>query len=292
MLDGTFLSADEDANVRLAELKFRREIRSLEEVWLVDSKGTKLQKFLIATDDVEKRTWKIPADSGTGFVLKKGVPTVLGVVAKLKSRDTGGASQELIEIERFAVGVTGATSLQSREIVPTDQHYPLHQTAQAILTKVTNNLQNAGSLPAGTKKLIGGFTFSGRILPGVQLRLSEVTLRAQKKGVTLSRIRIGGATEVQQTECGVESADPGLIECVALPESLQEVIAGSGRTLQVYADVALTGADPSPTLQLTLEKAGSLGVEGSVKWTDGSGRFNWIEGTSPLARSTLWSVTQ
>lgn len=288
VLDGTVMADDEDILVSISDLILRREVRSIEKMWLVDEKGIEVAEYLISTTDTEKRRWKAQASSQS-YRIVKNVPTLMGVKVKLKDRSAGGSSDEVFEVERFSIDAVGAVSGQTRQIVPTNQHYPLQLTAQAELTGVKNALADAGTMQQGLRKVIGSFTFSGTILPNAQLTLSEVNVRIERSGVSLSRIRIGSAAEVEQTDCSVDGADSSLVSCSFIPDALDDVV--PGRTLSIIADVSVTSGDQG-TLRVTLPDAGALGTNGSVKWTDGTGRFNWIDTTSPLATGTLWTVTK
>jgi hypothetical protein len=293
ILDGTFTAEDEDLVVSLSDLIFRREFRSLNKIWLVDADGKQLMEYLISTSDSEKRRWQAVPSSGSGsYRLTKGKPTLLGVKVLLDSRDTGGSSDEIVEIERFSIDAVGATSGLTRQLIPSNQHYPTHVTAQAELTGAKNALPATGTLQTGLRRQIGAFTFSGMLIPGAQLKISELTFNVERTGVALNRIRIGGLAEVEQADCSVESGDMMIVSCPAIPEMVDDVIYNGGRTLHLIADVSLNGSNTQGTLRASLADPGAIGRNGAIKWTDGTGRFNWIDAAAPVAVGTMWTVTK
>lgn len=288
VMDGTFTAVEEDLIPSISDLTLRREVRSIDKMWMVDEQGTEIMQFLLKTDDnTDKRKWKGQV-IGSSYRLKKGVPTILAVKVLLKDRVMGGSSGELFEVENWLADFVGAATGNNRQLAPTSTHYPLHPTAQAELKKVTNALETSGTLQQGLRKIIGAFTFSGTTIPGAELRLMEVNLRVEKSGVNVSKVRIGGTAEVEQADCSVDSADPTSYFCSSIPESIDDV--GGGRTLWITADVTVTGTQG--TLRLSLPEAGTMGKNGSVRWTDGTSNFNWIDSASPLATGTMWTVTK
>ncbi len=288
VIDGVFTSVEEDATLRLVSLWLRREVKSVDKMYLVDQSGKKLFELFLETDDTDKRKWK-SGTTGTGITLAKGAPTVLGIRMLLKPTGSG-VPEELVEFERFSIDVSGVPSAQSRQLVPTDQRSPMHQTALAALRSVKNTLSANGTLQTGSNRQIAAFTFSGVILPGATINLSELSARLELEGVTVSNVRIGGPSEVQQASCSFEGFDATRVFCPVIPDMVKYLESGTGRILSLYATVMNAG-NGTHTLRAYLESAGAIGQNGAVRWTDGTGRFTWIESNQFPVSGTKWTVT-
>jgi hypothetical protein len=288
LLDATFTSADEDAVIRIPELKLYREIKSLQKLFLIDDKGKELVPLTLATSgNTDKRIWRW--DGSGAMVLAKGVPYILGLKAQLKPRDEG-AAEELWEVEDFSIYVTGVQSGASKELIPQEYHKPLHQTAQARLTVVTNSGAATGSFPWGSNKLLATFAFSGTtIAGGAQLGLEALTLTVESTGVQLTNVRIGDGSEVNTAECSKDPAQPNKLFCDTIPAALR-IINGAPRELSVYGNVTLLSGQSTGTIQFTIDDPGTVGRAGAVRWTDATGHYNWIDLPRPLAMGTKWTV--
>lgn len=289
--DGTFLSDEADADVQIVTVMLRREVRSIDRMFLVDAAGKKAIELTVATDDPEKRRWKGNASASGTVKLPKNAPTVLGLVFTLKARDQGSPG-ELVEFERFNVTATLGTGV-SREFAPTEKVFPTHQVAQATLQTIQSTLPNTGFLQPGTQRRIAAFRFSGAILAGAQLKISEVNLRVESSGVTVTNWRIGGANEVEQADCGIDAGNMTLLTCPLIPDFVNTLAAGSGRVLSIYGNVAAGDNIASPSLRLSIEAGGTVAGGGFVRWTDGTSNFTWIDSPQVFpVRGTMWTVAK
>ena len=290
ILDGTFTSPDEDAYLRQATVIFRQQVKSFDSLILVDATGNKLATLSLDTNNnTDSRQWTaVIADNS--FTFKKGVPTVLGIEGVMKSRDNGGISNELVEVQGYAVYTQGISSGISQQIVPVNTHYPMHQTAQADITAIRNSLSSSSTMSAGTNQKIASFNISGLAASGSILTLSEMDFVLQRTDVTVSHIRIGGDAAINQADCGSEQTDLLRISCPVIPDSVK-TISTTPQTISIFGDVTDTGAG-NGQLQLVFEGPGAIGQNGAIKWNDGSATFNWIEASTPLQNGTIWTVTK
>lgn len=288
--DGTFVSLEEDADVRNALVTVRTQVRSIDQMFLTDALGNHLLELKLDTSDSTRTRWR--GESATPVArMTKAAPQVFGVVFTLRTRGNDGISGELVEFERFTLD-TVTTSGLGRELGRSEQTYPVHQTAQAALKTVVPTLPSAGTMPQGTRREVAAFRFSGSLLGGTSVLLQELELRVERTGVTTTRWRIGTSSEVQQADCAQDSADITLVSCTLVPEAVRE-IGTAGGTLSVFADVAVEAGAQNPSLRVSLEDTGAIGRRGSVIWSDATTRFSWFDSlVSFPVRGPLWTVAK
>ena len=266
-------------------LRLRQEVKSLSGLVLIDSTGKQVGTLKLAGDDVTNQRWKGEYATGS-TVLRRDIPTQLGIRAILKTDRS--ISSELFDTAEFSLQVQGMQTGISKQIIPTATHYPYHQTALAHIQSIANILPATGKLQSGLRQKVASFGFSGTFVNGTSLSLEEVDLRIAAAGVKVSNWKIGGDAEIQQAGCGIDSSDPMLLSCSSIPETVRSV--NGMRVLSVFADVTVLSGSTLPTFQVSLPTPGSVGANGSVHWTDGTGHFNWIEGPTPLVNGTLWTA--
>lgn len=292
ILDGTFTASDEDSYLRFVDILLRKEVKSLKSMTLVDPNGTAIGTLTLSTDNnTDNRKWK--ADLGTnGYKLLKGVPTKIGIKANLKTRAEGAVANEFMDgIETWSVIVSGVDTNASKQIVPTDTHYPQHQTTDARLTAVRNDGQSTATMVAGSNKVIGTFALSGEVMTGGVLNLASLDFNLQSTDVTVSNIRIGGPSPVQQMDCGIDSVQMSHVTCSVIPEDFRE-IGATPEIITVYGDVSLRAGVTQGMLQMVFGLGrGKIGQNGSVKWKDSAGTYNWLEASTVLENGTVWTVT-
>lgn len=292
IIDGIFTASDEDMVLRRATVTLRREIKSFSSLILVDDAGKDVVTLTLATsNNTDNRRFEAVVVDDR-LRLAKDKPTRLGFKAVMKSRDAGGVTNELVEVESVNIDMQMVQSGGSRQIVPTDTHYPMHQTSHARVTSVRNALSSAGTLQVGNDKLLATFSIGGMSVTGATLTLKNLEFILQKSGVSASHIRIGGSNAVQQADCGLEQqATVLLVTCPVIPDAFQTI--GTAPTaISIYADVGLSDANASGTIQLQFEGRGKIGQNGALRWNDGTATFNWIEADAVLENGTQWTVTK
>jgi hypothetical protein len=75
------------------------------------------------------------------------------------------------------------------------------------------------------------------------------------------------------------------VTCPLLEQAVG-IFAGSALTLDLKASAFVPAGTHDAIIETSLSSAGTPESLGSIEWTDESGVFRWIEGTSPLVKST------
>ena len=143
----------------------------------------------------------------------------------------------------------------------------------------------------GANRKLGQFTVSAEVMADQLVQLRSLQFVLETSDVTVSRIRIGGASPLEQADCGIEATDKTRVSCDIIPDAFQYV-GSTPITLSIFADVQLKLAEKPGAVQLIAEKRGKIGENGGVRWGDGSGIFNWIEESTPFDSSPRWTVVK
>jgi hypothetical protein len=291
-IDGTFTSPDEDGILRFVDVTLRQEVKSIQDMTVMDTTGQAIGTLTLTTDNnADHRKWRLTLPDSSTYRLPRGVPTILGVAYNLRTHDNGGVNNEFIDgIESFSITVSGASTNASKQLIPTNTHYPQSQTADAKVTGITNSGAAISSLHATTNQVIGQFRVSGQTATGGILHLSSLRFTLNSNNVSVSNIRIGGTFPVQQADCGVDGSDSTKVNCSIIPTDFQEVT-NHGQVLTIMADVSLNAGAPSGALQITFADRGKIGQTGALTWKDTTGTYNWIEPSAALENGTAWTVT-
>lgn len=291
LFDGVFAGSEEDAVIRLVELEFRREVRAIDSLLLVDGADTVIATLKLQKSNNDDDT-KWHAELGTGsYVIPKSGQTRLGIRARVKPLGGGGTSNELVELRSFSIRATGVVSGNSRQILPADAREPVHQTAMGRILSVENDLGSSLTLTAGQGKLLGTFTVDGMAASGSSVRLESLSFTLQTSDVSLSNIKIGGTAPTQRGDCAVEYlSDRSILRCF-VPEGMDDVT-HSPVTLNIYGDISLAGGAQQGMVHLSSLGTGGVGSAGAVRWSDSSNVFNWIEGDAILESGPVVTVEE
>lgn len=291
LLDGIFTSADEDGTLTSVELELRREISALESLQLVDGAGTVIATLALQSySNADDTKWRADISSGA-YTLPKDAPVRLGIRAKVKPAGAGGTSNELFELRTLSLRATGKASGNSRQIVPTDTHYPFHQTALGSIVSVRDDLGSALTVAQGQKKLLGTFTVAGRAASGASVRVESLSFTLLATDVSVTNLKIGGTSAVQQGDCSTERFDDRTILTCLVPESMRDITTAPV-TLNVYGDLTVAAAKQTGTVHLSSLGTGGIGSSGAVRWNDVSHSFTWIEGDAILESGPVVTVTK
>ena len=289
LMDAQFTSTEEEADLRIVKVKIYNKVPSLSSFVLVDPSGKSVATLSIVNDaDNTDSLWQATlTDASVHFT--KNVPLRLGIRAVMKAEGVGGVSNELLELSYFQVFVQG-TSGATYQLAAENLLKPPHQTALGRITSVRNMLATSMSVQAGSDRTLATFAVGGRAVTGTTLQLSSLTFLIQSNDVSLSRIRIGGAIELLQQDCGVERGTQTFVTCSVIPNEYKN-ISSPPTSLSLFADVALIGSATTGSIQIRSIGNGSVGQSGSVRWTDGSGTFNWIESDVSLDHGPVLTIT-
>lgn len=293
LLDGLFNSPEDEAALYRVDLELQRKITSLESLVLVNPSGAEIATLKLQSYNNQYDTkWTAEILTG-GYIFPKNTPVRLGIKAYVRSFGNGATSNELFELksQSLSIRVTEKTSNNSRQIVPVDMHFPLHQTAFGRITSVSNELASSMTTPAGASRALGAFSVAGVPADGATLKLTSLTFRLDAIDVAVSNIRMGASSPVQQEGCSTELLDGVTYLTCPVPESMNNVSV-SPTVLTVYGDVSVAAAKATGTVQLYAFSPGGINKTGVVQWTDGSGNFKWIEENVPLESGPMVTVTK
>jgi hypothetical protein len=209
---------------------------------------------------------------------------VLALEARMKYPATGGFSRELLKVRRFLISVEPVDGGESRQLVPSNAHFPWQQPTIGRLEEVRNVLAETGALAAGQDRLLAAFSVDGAALSGSTIAVEHLSFRVRASlGVFVTNWELASPTSSLRHPCSREGTD--IVNCLAIPSELG-AIGEEPRVLRLLGDVSLESDHGS--LQLILEKAGAFGELGSLRWTDGTGHYTWVEIAEPLFEGTEW----
>jgi hypothetical protein len=283
-----FTASLEPADLRSAQVKLKSKIDSIDAMFLIDSTGKTIGQLTRdhLFDNTDK-TWRGSFNgSGSGaYVLPKDIDRTLAIIVRMKNRDAGGSSEELVQVDTFKISAQGENSGNSYDSAPTTFSFPQHQTAQGRITAVSNALAAQDALPIGTNQLLGAFSFAAMHVNGSTIALTNLDFQIGKSSsVAVGNWQLGGPDSAVRVPCSVNGTT---LSCSGIPAELGDLTGGQ-RTLRVFGDVSLDAGAGNYTLQLSLVNPGFVGSNGAISWSDKSGNFNWTELQSPIARGTLW----
>lgn len=283
IVGATVFSEQEPVRIRGAKVVLRNEADSIDRMEVIDETGKLIGTFSKDSADSTDKTWKATFLSDGAYELPKSTPRVFGVRVRLKPRDGGGASEELVWVNTFTLTLQGVWSETSQDLQLQTGVAPKHQTAQARITSVKNALPATGVVPSGSNQLLAAFAFSGTALSPANLDIEGLQFTVTKSSdVAVTNWQLGAADTPVRVSCSVNSS---LVSCSAIPPELGRLQTG-GRTLQLYGTVAISDGASDPFLQVGLNQAGTVGEFGAISWTDGTGHFTWVDLDSPLANGT------
>lgn len=279
------LFADQEAMfMRSATVVLERKITSIESMYLVDENGVEIG--LLTLDhlyDQNDKTWRGAFPVANAYRIPKEEQRILAVEVRMKDRNSGGSSDQLVEVNSLRLSAQGEDSSATYDSNANTIVFPQHQTVQGHMTSVKNAGPATDPLPIGTSQVIGAFTFAGTHLSGGDLALNQLQFQLSRSAdVTTTNFQLGSADSPALWPCSVNG---DTVSCSSIPASVG-TLAGSPRTLRLFADVSLVPGAQNAFLQVTLNQPGGPGVDGAVHWTDGSATFTWTELGMPIARGT------
>ncbi|MEK7590954.1 MAG: S-layer homology domain-containing protein [Patescibacteria group bacterium] len=278
----SFFASKEPMLIRGVTVVMEDEYESIDTMYLMDSHGVQIGRLSLDPLDQTDLTWKASFATEGAYRLEKDTENVLGIEVLLKGRNEGGVSEELIQVDSFRLTVEGEWTHSTYGNIPADIPFPQNQTTQARILSVTNALAAEDALPVGTDQLVAGFTFKGEELNQVDLRITELTFGISRPtGVQATGWELGASDTNTKSPCSIST---NTVSCSSIPSELGTV--NGMRTLRLFADIALTSGTQNAFLQISLNEPGTIGSNGAIRWTDGTGIYTWVELPQPVARST------
>lgn len=282
---GTFMNIQEDAVIRRVNFRLESKVKSLKAVHLLDAAGNTLGALHVDTSDTQdRRNWLLDFDvSQAPHISPEGESTFF-FSADIEKRGMGGVPGELLRVQRISLVLQNPAASVSWEVTPTTQKFPTHQTVQARITEIRNVGEVQGTMKDGVQAEVAAFAFEGNLLPETSLYLEELLFSVQGNGVDASQWRLErqGGTSV---ECFRTYRDDATMTCPILAEEFG-TLSGSPTVFTLRADIKSVGDDVS--LQVLLDAPGAIGENGAIRWSDGTGHYNWVDRERPLAEGTLW----
>lgn len=281
---GTFFANLEPMYVQFAEVKLKNKIDAIDSMYIVDSNGVELGSIsLDKIYDSTEKTWR-----GTltkyAYKIPKGEQRTIGVEVRMKGRNQGGTSDQLVQVDSFRLTTEGEWSTSSTTaIAPTP--FPQHQTSYGRITAVRNAMEAQGVLPLGPSSLLASFAIDGVSNESVTLSIDDLEFQvAASSDISVTNWKLGTPESNDRVPCSVSGY---IVSCSSLPLSIGSLSNGT-RTFRLYGDVSLAPSAVNKSMQISLNQAGDLSTIGAVQWTDQSGHFNWVNLPQPLARGTEW----
>lgn len=287
--DGLFVS-DERALVTAASVRFERKIPSIQSLQVVDSTGqvvAELSPDALNNDPLNNNDntwrWSGSAPAHSSLILPSGTPLRLGIRISLFAAGQGGATQETIRVKSFTITATEVASQISRQIAPTNVHFPPSQTARGFITSVTQSLVQA-PLRFGQDIPVAAFTVAGLAQEGATIEVEMLQLHVAMVGIAVQQWSLASDDLSVRTDCSVNSSPANTISC-PVPVSIRSVFAP--RSYRILATMSEDLSHEPRFLQVSLPSAGAIGEVGALFWSDGTSHYTWVDLPSPLADGPL-----
>ncbi len=228
--------------------------------------------------------YSLTLSPASAYFIERRDTIVLGVRAMMKEKDEGGAAGETLQVEDIDITATGLWTEASNAVSTFGTDFQKHQTANAVLRKIENRGKEESTFTTGSSKIIGSFRFEAQQNSDADPALSALAFSVSAPSeVTLSNVILRDPSGGSSQSCSLSS---GTITCSSIADSLGSL--QSPRSLDVVADVAISGSHPDPFLQIELNSPGRPGSPGAITWTDGDATFTWVPLDPPIAQGTLW----
>lgn len=288
---GFFQPRSESVLVSNVTVKFRSEIKNIRSLHLVDEYGTRIAELNPDTYDKNELTWKAARDDVDDYIIPV-QGKMLGVEAVLTDQDSGFA-EELVQLKWMSMNVSPmGQSETSYQLVASSPAYPSHQTSRARVDSIRNNKPPIVDLNGGQNILLAEFEIGGSHLDNAELQINHLTFTfAKKQGVSLSDFRLGAFHDTASVPCSLESGI--YVNCMNIDNDIGKIEDGSV-LFQLWGSLEIDESHSSPQLQIDLRHPGTLsttidpGTMGHVRWTDGTGAYNWVDFARPIAKGSLW----
>ena len=290
--DGLFINTREDGIITLIQITIEKNVKSLRSFHLVDEHGTLIAKLNVELNSTQERLkWEARENAFVEeFFIAKNDATPLFLLAELRDRDLeGGIPGEILEVRDWSLIMQSLDHERSWQFLPEKKVHPFHQTVQGEIIDVqeVSSLTNT-ELRDGEARVLGRFTFTGKTVSAAKLSLEELIFTIKPEGLDTSKHRLYHP-DGRSTECFVENIEGTSITCPILDQSMGH-IRDEGLTLEFRGDIALLAGAVNPTIRVSLDEPGTIGKNGAIRWTDQTGRYNWVDLPKPLAEGPVWSV--
>ncbi len=288
---GTFQPQGDSATIENVTVQFVREPKNISSLWLIDTYGTKIAELKPVVTNKTGMTWRGERDPGSNYLLPSGGKE-LGIEATIKAYGQG-YSGELMEVKTVTMNVRPVgNNTVTYELVAQDTSYPAHQTAFGRITSVRNDMPSIVDMEQGENVRLAAFEIKGEHVGDAQMQVQHLVFTISKqRGVLLSSFSLGSNRSADTVACSVEAETT--INCENIPVSIGAIDQG-GTLVQLLGTIDTDASVNNQEFQIDLAKPGIIsttnipGELGSVRWSDGSSAFSWIESDEPVAAGSLW----
>ena len=206
------------------------------------------------------------------------------VRARLRSHESGGVSNELIQVGSVEVSGNGEWSNEAYTNVSSDT-FPLSRTARGSIVSIKNVGASEAPLTNGTAQMLAELRFvSTRTDASAHVRVTQLQFQIEQTGgVTVSNVSLKTNGIDTTSSCTVAST---IVTCSAIPTDIGQI--DDNKTMRIYGDVSVPNGALNPTLRLTLNDPGTVNSAGAITWTDTEGAFTWVDVEQPVVRGTMF----
>ena len=288
---GHFVPREGRALIRNITVKFRTEPRNVRSVYLVESNGTRIAELQPDTYDQQDLTWKSDGNTAIDYALPE-TGKELGVEVLLQDRENGFAN-ELISMKWISMNVEALDTNDTYQLIAANASYPAHQTVQSRIMSIESNMPPVVDLRNGDGVLLAETKFTGEILGGAQLQITNLTYTiSDTNGVNISNFHIGMSQNTTTSPCSL--GEGHFINCLNIPASIGMFDKNGSTLLQLWGDMEVQPSVTDPQLHIDIINPGTIsttiepGEIGDVQWSDGSGEYKWLEMQKPIAEGNVW----
>lgn len=207
----------------------------------------------------------------------------LYVRARLKEKDGGGVSGEVLQVDDVTVRGDGAWSNETRATT-SDETFRPFETARARIVKIENADPAESILTAGSDQRLAAFRFTAEESDAsASARLTDLVFTLETfGGVSISNVQLRREGSNETFDCSNTSST---ITCSSITPAFGDINT-EPLVLRVYAEVSLPVSTNDMFLRVTLNQAGTPTEDGAITWTDGSASFGWVGLDTPVVRGT------
>ncbi len=271
-----FTSLTEPITAEALTVVLTDPVSSLESLRLYNSDGFFLGEA--SRDTSNPTNYRAPIQTGK-LMIGKADDQSIYVRGILRSKDNGGVSGEVVDIDHVTLEATGDWSTSPYTISSTES-LPASETARARITALATTNGGNWPLSSATNQLLWDFTVSGKTADGAaHLKLQNLAFTLSETNVSLTNVHLKAVDGDNYVSCTVTSSQ---VLCDSIPAGIGSVPDNGDLRLRVYGDVAVIGTPLLAYVQLSLGQAGTVTDPGTVTWTDGTSTFQWLDLDTPL----------
>ncbi len=283
-------SSGEPARIASVQVKIVSEASSIEALELVNPLDGSVIVSLPRRQTTDLADYKLTYEAQVDLTRQARIPADTDVLlvlrARLRGLDNNGVSDQLVQVRSMSITLVGEVTNATTNI-PAFGPYPKHQTSFGRIASVTRVSPLRSPIRSGTGLTLTSFELRAESIATKSVALEEVMFALQKTGqLSLQHFRLSPRGDARSILCSM-SGDGLTISCIDT-EGLLQIPSASSLVLDLKADVALPAGATNASLQADIAFSGSPSTLGSIRWTDHSGHFRWVEGAEPVARGTRW----